>query len=139
METKVNGSVYHKFINNYQRPILIIKKDPKKTKKEVMNKKNTLDSFHKLIYVNKKTLNYPASPIQIEASSETKSYTNNSERMPTTHQNPQKSDKNEIKSFLNEVNNTKELINGLPMSQKIKKKGNQSAHNESNKFNYKRK
>ena len=94
MDAKINGSVYHKFINNYQRPILIVKKDSKNLQKEILNKKNTIDSFHsKLIYVNKKTLNYPTNQNQNDLSSETKSYTNNSERNFASQQNQQKSEK----------------------------------------------
>ena len=138
MDAKINGSVYHKFINNYQRPILIAKKDSKNIQKEIINKKNTLNSFHsKLIYVNKKTLNYPTNQNQNDVSSETKSFTNNSDRTFTSHQNPQKSEKNGVKSLLNEVNNINILSNGLPSNQKNKKKSNQSAHNELNKINCK--
>ena len=45
MDSKINGSVYQKIINNYQKPI-ISKKDSKNNNKEYINKKNAIDSFN---------------------------------------------------------------------------------------------
>ena len=138
MEDKINGSVYHKFITNYQRPIVISKKDSKTIQKEINNKKNTSDTFHsKLIYVNKKTLNIPNNQIQNDISSDTKSLTTNSERMLTPHQNTQKSEKNGTKSLLNDNIRLNSLCNGLPVNPKIKRKTHQSVNNELNKLNSK--
>ena len=137
MEAKINGSVYHKFINNYQKPIVITKRESKNSCKDAISKKNTTDSFHsKLIYVNKKSANI-ISLNQNEVSSETKSITNNSERTLTPIQNQTKSDKNGIKSLLNDVSKINSLCNGLPVTQKIKRKNHQSLNNESNKQNSK--
>ena len=136
MESKINGSVYHKFINNYQRPILSTKREGKKSHKEPMNKKNTSDSFHsKLIYVNKKTGNIPLS--QNDFSSETKSLANISERTLNSLQNANKSEKNGFKTLLNDNNRLNVLINGLPLNQKVKRKNNQSVNNDLNKLNTK--
>ena len=132
METKLNGSVYHKFINNYQKPIVITKRESKNSCKDAISKKNTTDSFHsKLIYVNKKNVNI-ISLNQNEASSETKSITNNSERTLTPIQNQTKSDKNGVKSLLNDVSKINSICNGLPLTQKIKRKNHQSLNNETN-------
>ena len=87
--------------------------------------------------MNKKTLNYPPNQNQNDMSSETKSYTNNSERNFTSQINQQKSDKNGVKSLLNDSNSINLLSNGIPLTQKLKKKSTHSAHNEINKLNSK--
>ena len=135
METKINGSVYHKFINNYQKPIISNKRDSNKSQKDPINKKNTTDSFHsnsKLIYVNKKTGNIPLN--QNDVSSETKSITNTSERTLTSLQNANKSEKNGFKSLLSDNNRLNLLSNGLPLNQKLKRKNHQSVNNDLNKL-----
>ena len=136
MDDKINGSVYHKFINNYQKPVLISKKDSTKIHKEILNKKNTVNSFHsKLIYVNKKNINIPINTNQIDISSDIKSFTN-SERMLTPHQTHQKYDKNDAKLLLNDIARLNSICNGLPVNPK-KRKAHQSVNNDANKLNSK--
>ena len=91
MESKINGCVYHRFINNYQKPLLATKIESINTPKRTINKRNTVDTFKsKIIYVNKKAGNIPLN--QIDISSETKSITNTSERTLSSLRNANKSD-----------------------------------------------
>ena len=134
MESKINGCVYHRFINNYQKPLLATKIESINTPKRTINKRNTVDTFKsKIIYVNKKAGNIPLN--QIDISSETKSITNTSERTLSSLRNANKSDKSSIKYLLNENTRLHILSNGLNLSQKTKKKNSQN--NESNIFNSK--
>ena len=135
MEEKINGSIYHKFINNYQRPILITKKDSKNFKKESTNNKNIIDSIRsKIIYVNKKASQNNQN--QTDLYSEAKTPTTSSERILTFH-NPQKQEKNGIKSLLNDTIKLNSVCNGLPINQKFKRKAYQSVNNELNKLDNK--
>ena len=137
MDAKINGSIYQKIINNYQKPI-ILKKDLKINKKEYLNNKKTIDSLQsKIIYVNKKTSNIINNQNQNDLSSDTKSITTNSERTFTPFQIPAKQEKNGIKSLLSDSNRINPICNGLPNNQKIKRKNNQSVNNEINKINSK--
>ena len=127
---KINGSVYHKFINNYQKPIVITKRDSKNSCIDSTNKKNDTDLFQsKLIYVNKKTANV-LNLNQNEIHSEMKTINNNSERTYTPLQNQGKGGKNGVKP----VNS---YCNGLPGNPKAKRKSHQNVNNEINKLNSK--
>ena len=128
MEGKINGSVYHKFITNYQKPIAITKRESKNSIKESsLTKKKESDSFHsKLIYVNKKSVNI-VNLNQNDVSSDMKTITNNTERTYTPLQNT-KIDKNGVKPI-------NSFCNGLPGNHKVKRKSHQSVNNDSNKPN----
>ena len=136
MDDKINGSVYHKFINNYQKPILISKKDSKNYLKAPNSKKSAKEVINsKLIYVNKKNLIIPSN--QNDISSDIKSITNNSERTLTPLQTQYKLEKNGNKQLLKDVNRINTICNGLSLNPKFQRKGNQSLNNETNKLNSK--